>query len=413
MILIKGMILSKLQYFKPKNLEKLHTFSNKYISKLLEFFLVDKKSRVTKMQSIKKQSIFLKKNSRMKLFKYFYCASLVILVLGGGSKNAANVVAKSQVKSAKIIFKNSAPKYCVIMPVGGWSSCSNGGTSYPVNAAGALTFAGTDKLFNNPIIVPIFYGSGMYWDYSTAKYLEDGLGYLSSSSYFFSVFSLMLKSGQFNNIEPSFTMAKPIYYYGPALLNNQRAVNSLVQRVAKDVKVYCDAFDTKCNFFTSTKSLDMGNSMFILTLDPGYSAPSHFKLSSMAYDAQDTGFCGFHGAAKLSTTLNFAYGIVGTGGKNCQWKLGQNYQLPNPGWNDMAMSVFVHELSEMLTDPFGGGFRDNMNLENADKCSGFAGGASTIDSSNRLYNLRLGNYYYFVQAQYNATDNTCKGLIYE
>jgi len=285
------------------------------------------------------------------------------------------------------VFLGSSP--------GGWAHAGKA-ASYPINKGSSLRYSGYGKIFENPSILPVFYGSGSFWDDMTAGVLARAFPYLSSNSYFSNVYDLM--NQRVNNA--SFEMLKPIYYYGPRTLNSQLRQNNVVKLVISDLNV--------------SKSIDAENTFLILLLDPIYSTKSNFKFNNIAsYDSKE-GFCGFHSSLQAPFGgFKYPFAFVGSGGKNCQWTFKSGLELPNSGWNDTVMSVFIHEIEEMLTNPVGGGFVDDRGLEIGDKCVGFMGGFSYIGTSRRIYNIILGNEFFLIQAQFDPKTDSCPDLIYE
>jgi hypothetical protein len=266
---------------------------------------------------------------------------------------------------------------------------------YPLNKGNALTFAGTDKLFSKPTVLPVFYGGGTYWDTKTVQIFTDTLPLLSENYYFEPVFALISKKIK----NPDFKTVKPIIYYGPQMFSSHSSQHKAIHDLLSNSKVY--------------DSVDKGNTFLLLFLDPKYSKPSHFKLESgAAFDEPNNGFCGLHTYTQFKDK-KYPYALIGNGGKNCQWNsLGSQYSLPNEGHIDMLMSIYLHELSEMLSNPFGGGYMDNQYLENGDKCVGYIGGVDKIQSSNKIFNMIVGNYKFLVQTQYDPQTDSCPRLIY-
>jgi hypothetical protein len=276
---------------------------------------------------------------------------------------------------------------------GGWSKAS-GARTYPVNKGSALKFRGSDKLYTNPSILPIFYGSGNYWDSVTTRILADSFLYLSENSYFSPVLDLVeSRTGSSN-----FTMKKAIYYYGPATLHTYSKQVSVVKLVVGDPDV--------------TQRLDVGNTFVLTILDSKYSQPSNFKFNEgTSFDSQN-GFCGYHSSFSSTNHVSIPFSFIGSGGKLCQWGVPPNYLMPNSGWDDFVMSVFLHELSEMLTNPVGIGFVDDQNLEIGDKCAGLISGYNRIGSTNRIYNMILGNNHFLVQAQFDPGTDSCLAVVH-
>jgi len=319
----------------------------------------------------------------MKLLHYL----LTVLALDG-------VFCKKKAASKKL-GNTKFIQFCILKKTGNHCMGTTNNAEFPLNSGSALSFIGSDKLLENPKVIPVFYGSGMYWDSSTTSILRDAFQYLPSSEYFSLVFALMNTAPQTWDTPPSFKMANSHIYYGPQLLSTQTLQNSVISMLTADKNI----------------GVTSANTIIMVIIDPIYSHSSLFKLSGGAsYDSTVNGFCGFHSSVKLALgTVPFS--MQGTGGSVCQWKVGSNYALPNPGYNDVSMSVFTHELSEILTDPFGGGFIDDKGYENGDKCAGFPAGFEII-GSNKIYNLILGNNYFLVQAQYDAQLDVCPSVVY-
>jgi hypothetical protein len=294
----------------------------------------------------------------------------------------------------------SGPKYCILMPVGGWdcSNQNNPNQVYPINSASNLIW-NYGQIYDNAQVLTIFYGGGKYWDSSTTSLLANAISYLPESSYMEPVLSLLKQQ----NAKASFSMKNSITYYGVDSLHDQAAQSEIVTAMVKK-------FVTNFN-----------NAAILIILDPEYSRPSNFKLNEyIAYDLVGGGFCGYHSAISfeheknlVQTSTPIPFGYVGTNGSSCQWKLGSNLQVPNPGWIDITLSVYTHELSEILSDPFGSGYLDNMNLENGDKCAGYPGGFTNIGTTNYIYNVILGTNHFLLQAQYDFLTNTCPPIVYD
>jgi hypothetical protein len=275
-----------------------------------------------------------------------------------------------------------------------FNRAKSGLASFPLNKGNPLVYGGTDKLFQNPLVIPIFYGGGKHWGSNSASLLSDSFGFLSENYYFDPVFFLMEKHVS----NPTFRTSKPILYYGPQSIYCYTCQRKLIVSLIRDVNIH--------------PKLELDNSMLMIILDKHYSVPSHFKISEDVVFDSPNGFCAFHSYIGVPSG-NYPYSFIGSGGKNCQWKLKNSYELPNPGHNDMIMSSYVHELSEMLTDPFGGGYVDNMGFENGDKCDSFVSGFNMIGKSNKVYNLILGKSVFLVQSQYDPQQNICPGYIYD
>jgi hypothetical protein len=302
---------------------------------------------------------------------------------------------KKKVASKKL-GKTKFIKFCILKTTGNHCMGTTYNADYPLNAGSALSFIGSDKLLVNPTVIPVFYGSGTYWDSSTTNILSNAFQYLPSSDYFSLVFALMNTAPQTWDTPPSFKMSKSKIYYGPQSLSTQTLQNNVISMLSADQNI----------------GVTSANTIIMVIIDPIYSHSSLFKLSGGAsYDSPVNGFCGFHSSVKISLgTVPFS--MQGTGGSSCQWKIGSNYALPNSGFIDIGMSVFTHELSEILTDPFGGGFIDDKGYENGDKCAGYPGGFEVIASSNKIYNLILGTNYFLVQAQYDALFDDCPSVVF-
>jgi hypothetical protein len=105
------------------------------------------------------QSNFVYKIMHMK-----FRDALVVLIL---LSLTFNVYGQGKKVKSKKADKDSTQKVW-----GPWSKAASART-YPVNKGSALRFRGNDKLFSNPSILPIFYGSGNYWDSDTTRILTE------------------------------------------------------------------------------------------------------------------------------------------------------------------------------------------------------------------------------------------------
>jgi hypothetical protein len=193
-------------------------------------------------------------------------------------------------------------------------------------------------------------------------------------------------------------MKKAIYYYGPATLHTYSKQVSVMKLVIGDPDV--------------KQSLDAGNTFILAILDSKYSKPSNFKFDEGTSFDSENGFCGYHSSFRSTNHESIPFSFIGSGGQLCQWSVPLNYLTPNPGWDDFVMSVFLHELSEMLTNPAGIGFVDDQNLEIGDKCAGLISGYNNIGSTNRIYNMILGNNHFLVQAQFDPDTDSCPSVVY-
>jgi hypothetical protein len=156
------------------------------------------------------------------------------------------------------------------------------------------------------------------------------------------------------------------------------------------------------------------NGMYLMVISPYFSTPANLKIDgSIAFDTASGGFCGYHSSFTNWSNRRTIYGIVGTNGTLCQWHLGSNQTNPNTGFIDVTVSVMLHEIAEMMTNPTGAGWWDNSGFENGDKCVGFPSAVNYVSgTSGAVYNAILGTRKFLLQGQFNKATNTCPQLVY-
>jgi len=155
--------------------------------------------------------------------------------------------------------------------------------------------------------------------------------------------------------------------------------------------------------------------MYLLVVDPTYSIAALKIDVNTSFDKPNGGFCGYHSTLTIGS-IDYSYGVVGTSGIECQWNMGGGMSRPQAGFVDVTVSVMAHEIGEMFTNPFGGGWYDTLGNENGDKCIGTPKFALYVSgTAGSSYNATIGPKKYLLQAQYHLTGtyaNGCPDLIY-
>jgi len=267
---------------------------------------------------------------------------------------------------------------------------------FPLHPGSPLTYHG-GKLFETMTVYNIFYGGMNYWDAeSTSEYMPALMNMPTSKLIVNGPLSLARQKRP--NMKLSY--GKTIFYYGSP---NFGKLYSHLERLTE---VVTDKSNPKFGFGKE-------GSFYMIILDPEYSKPSNFKLSnSISFDSEDSGFCGYHGYHTMKS-INYPFSIIGTGGKSCVWYFTRGTSLPNSNFTDITLSVYSHELGEMITNPIGSEFYDSYGFEFGDKCSGTLGGYNYVSgSSGPIYNTILGGRKYLFQARYSHSTDSCPPWIY-
>jgi hypothetical protein len=237
----------------------------------------------------------------------------------------------------------------------------------------------------------IFYGN-KYWDSQKVNLFNNMLTRIGSSSYLQNTYSQM-KTGV------------PVYKKY-VILNPQAGAN-----LSSDSNIKNLIISIITNSFGGLTP--KSESIFMLLLDPSNSN----NLQVEPGKAFGSDFCGYHSFGNIGST-KFTYVVNGLGaGKGrttmCSWSniLGTSYRAPNDNFVDFSISVLLHELAEVISDPYLNSWVDGDGLENGDKCNGFPGLAYKLYgesvSYGPVYNMILGSYRYLVQTNYDNVNNIC------
>jgi len=297
------------------------------------------------------------------------------------------------------------PRYC---DSDGECTYVDSNKKYPLNMGNPLIYNG-GKIFTAIKVYTVFYGGMRYWDSNTAGVFIPPMAALPGSKYMAMPRALALTKFPSQTV----TSGKQILYYGRPNLSN---LNQHLKKIG-----YLLNDPTVTEFGAGVEG-----SFYMIILDPEYSKPSNFKISNtISFDSSESGFCGYHGAYthKVTTTdakgkktdkyVDHPYTFIGTGGKACSWYLPPNTGTPNANFTDVTLSVYAHELGEMITDPLNNGFYDNEGYEYGDKCAGSLGGFNYISgTSGPIYNVVLGTKKYLFQARYSYLLDSCPPGIY-
>lgn len=124
------------------------------------------------------------------------------------------------------------------------------------------------------------------------------------------------------------------------------------------------------------------------------------KHVSEAYDAQHAfckNYCGYHHSYE-SGPGSITYAFVGSS-DHCPKDCRTTDFEPSPNGDEAAdamVSVVAHELEEAATDPYGGGWYDNLGCEVGDKCAWHFGHTHATANGART-NMKLGSREYLIQ----------------
>jgi hypothetical protein len=315
-----------------------------------------------------------------------------------------------------VTFTASTVPYCILSPATGTNptpDCTGTTYSYPFPR-------GSSNLVNHN--GRVLTSSKMYWDFvqatgenfwtSSSRYMfiMNGAEAAVASSYF----------GPVRNIRaPTITTPLGVPTYGGGGTSSGLDGEILPLTSLANHQVYAQSM-------TNSHGYD-ANGMYIMVNSPYWSTSARLKIDgNIAYNAPSGGFCGFHSSFPHSVSGNTViYAVIGAGGNLCQWHMGSNQLLPQEGFLDVTLSVVLHEIAEMMTNPTGGGWWDNSGFENGDKCVGFPAAVNYVSGTtgtvyNAIFNVELFNgsawvyqlKKFVLQAQFDRATNTCPGLIY-
>jgi hypothetical protein len=125
---------------------------------------------------------------------------------------------------------------------------------------------------------------------------------------------------------------------------------------------------------------------------------------SLGGDAAD-GFCGYHSSTPDEEILyaDIPYNAVSG---HCQ----SENPRPNSSTADPALSTISHELSEMVTDPYGNAWVDQNGQEIGDICITTYGG--TLGGSGQsAWNEVVGSGHFYLQEEYSDENDGCRARV--
>jgi hypothetical protein len=331
-------------------------------------------------------------------------------------------LASATILPAGVAFASTHVQYCMICeddpedpdfdPDCGLSPVNCTGSdllrTYPLNAAynisnhGGRTMSAA-KLYN------FFYGEKTYWTSTNTAIYATALTNLGNSQYLTPFLSSTgLVKPTFGDSSIKYRADNPYVSYQDDQLTIFRH-QDILQHTLDNLNVNADPTYVD------------PNGIYLVIFSPITSDINNFRIdANTPYDSKTNGFCGYHSYYTTSPTYGshkLVYGVTGTGGLNCKWNWNNpTYLLPNTGFIDVTLSVMIHELIEMMSNPEFTAWYDNgpiYQLEYADKCQGFPSGVSYITgTSGKVYNAVIGSTKFLLQAMFNKTANSCPASIY-
>ncbi|HEY4898562.1 MAG TPA: hypothetical protein VIH79_02460 [Candidatus Nanopelagicaceae bacterium] len=135
------------------------------------------------------------------------------------------------------------------------------------------------------------------------------------------------------------------------------------------------------------------------TIVPAGTTPVYLYIganSTLLTSGFGTTYCGWHTYGTTSTLTNVPY--IAFQNFTSQYNSACSAQTTSPNGNialDAMASVMVHEVDEVLTDPYFMAWYDSNGAESADKCA-WTFGTTYLTGSGR-YNVQLGSIKYLIQ----------------
>jgi hypothetical protein len=129
---------------------------------------------------------------------------------------------------------------------------------------------------------------------------------------------------------------------------------------------------------------------------------SCMDASSCSLGGPVGGYCGYHGVTNdgLLTYAVIPYNAVPG---HCQ----SNNPRPNHSPADPALSTISHELSEMITDPYGSAWSDASGEEIGDVCL-TSYGRPLGGSGHSRYDENINGGHYYLQEEWSNADDACR-----
>ena len=133
---------------------------------------------------------------------------------------------------------------------------------------------------------------------------------------------------------------------------------------------------------------------------------AHGGDCSLNASANPSQYCAYHSSVAQSggavyTVEPFPTRTTGSGGCDLGWVTTGATQSPNGNVAfDSAVNAYSHELSEAITDPFGGGWFDAKGNENGDECA-YAVPSSLGGTAGASWDQTVNGHHYLLQAEFS------------
>jgi hypothetical protein len=118
-------------------------------------------------------------------------------------------------------------------------------------------------------------------------------------------------------------------------------------------------------------------------------------------------YCGFHHDTNVNGQ-SIKYAFIGNP-TNCMAGCSPCNPRVSPNGDagvDAMASIFLHELVEAISDPYGTAWFDDQGYENADKCA-YTYGTTKTTATGAYYNMQIGSMNYLIQQNWKANGGGC------